>query len=274
VLTPGDQNLARLVNAAAYDERAEDRIVAGSPHLKYASLRALYQGLVDEIVAGSNERLSVLELGAGDGLATTPWFRSKARVTAVDCSEQMLARLATRARDYGAEVTTVLSDADEFIVTATQQYDAVCFVSMLHHIPDYLALLRDALKVVRPGGSFLTFQDPLRYDTMSSVHHRVDRLTYFAWRLGQGNLKRGIQTRLRRFRGVYSPEHVVDFEEYHVVRNGVDSDAIVRELTPAFANVRTITYWSSLGSPWQTAGERLGLRNAFGILASGRLAGH
>jgi hypothetical protein len=145
---------------------------------------------------------------------------------------------------------------------------------MLHHIPDYLALLRDALKVVRPGGSFLTFQDPLRYDTMSSVHHRVDRLTYFAWRLGQGNLKRGIQTRLRRFRGVYSPEHVVDFEEYHVVRNGVDSDAIVRELTPAFANVRTITYWSSLGSPWQTAGERLGLRNAFGILASGRLAGH
>lgn len=267
---PNDRNLALAINAAAYDERDESRVVAGSPHLKYASLKKLYESLVHEITADRPTSLSVLELGAGDGLGTTPWFATTARVIAVDCSEKMLARLAGRALASGSDVKTVLSDAETFIATTADRFDVVCFVSMLHHVPDYLALLRNASKIVNPGGCFLTFQDPLRYDALPLFVHQFDRMSYFAWRLGQGNLKRGIKTRLRRLRGVYSPNEGVDYEEYHVVRNGVDSEEIIRQLRVEFEDVRKVTYWSSLGSFWQASGEHLGLRNTFGVLAKGR----
>src|SRR5690606_34487847 len=57
---------------------------------------------------------SVLELGAGSGRVTIPLARAGVRVTAVDLSPAMLARLESRLREEPAEirerVTTLLGD--------------------------------------------------------------------------------------------------------------------------------------------------------------------
>ena len=116
----------------------------------------------------------------------------------------------------------------------------------------------------------LTFQDPLRYDQMPRLHHVSDRASYFAWRVFQGNLGRGLKTRWRRLRGVYSSDEVVDFDEYHVVRNGVDSAAILDLLSARFANVVSFEYWSTYSGGLQRLGERLNLKSSFGILATER----
>jgi len=101
-------------------------------------------------------------------------------------------------------------------------------------------------------------------------HHFADRAGYFSWRAGQGNVRRGLRTRWRRLRGVYSPSEVVDFDEYHVVRNRVDSAAIESLLAGSFARVAVVKYWSTYSRALQKLGERLRLVSSFGILASGR----
>ena len=271
---PGQASDAALsANVQTYDNLDELTYVNGAPHLKHRSIQALHRAMVvDAIyhVGRAPADMSVLDLGAGSGLASTQWFRRKVRLTAVDSSESMLRDLRKKASEFGSRPRTIVADASEYLRSSPEKYDVVTHVSMLHHIPDYLALLRLSAAHVRDGGCLLTFQDPLRYDTMPRVHHAVDRAAYFAWRLGQGNFKRGLKTRWRRLRGVYSTQEAVDFDEYHVVRNGVDSDAIVAELSPLFTDVKLMPYWSTYDPILQLAGDRLGLTSSFGVLASGR----
>lgn len=264
---------ALRANLTAYDSVNEKRFIAGSPHLRHAVLRRRYDSLVESVIASVPARsstLSVLEVGAGDGLASIPWLRRGVRLTAIDCSETMLELLKRRAASFKTTVRTQASDATAFFQTQQEQFDVICFISMLHHVPDYLTLLRTALPAVGLGGAMITFQDPLRYDLIPSTHHAANNLAFLAWRVTQGNISRGIKTRIRRARGVYSDEEPSDFEEYHVVRNGVDSDLIARTLEPHFMRVERGTYWSSQAPVFQWLGDRARLVSTFSIAAMGK----
>lgn len=269
----GESDLALATNVAAFDQRAEERLINGSPHLKHASLRRLHRDLIASAAAGParpTAEIAVLELGAGDGLGSIPWFEIGVRhLVAVDPSAAMLKRFTERAANYGLNVAVTSADADSFLKATRLQFDVVSFASVLHHIPDYLASLRAAIAVLRHGGSLITFQDPLRYDAMPRLHHLADRAAYLSWRTTQGEFRRGLRTLLRRLRGVYSAHEPSDYEEYHVVRNGVDSAAIVAALTPVFDRVQETRYWSTPAPLWQALGERLRISTEFGVVATG-----
>ena len=269
-----ERESALRANVATYDALNERRYIDGAPHLKHASIDRAYRSLVDDALAGVSRdptEIRVLEIGAGSGLASRPLFERRVKVTAVDSSESMLRQYAAAAAASGLAVQTIASDAIGFLSSTEMRFDVVTHVSVLHHVPDYLDLLRRSTAVVGSGGALVTFQDPLRYDRMPVRDHVIERASYFAWRLGQGNLRRGLKTRWRRLRGVYSPTEIVDFDEYHVVRNGVDSEAIMALLQPSFQRVKLVRYWSTYARLLQNAGERLGLTSSFGILASGRI---
>ncbi len=274
-MPPSDRDLAVSANVQAYTTREEWRQVSGSPHLRHASIRHRLETLIDQAIASIGfppSNLSVLEVGAGDGLASIPWFRRGVRLTAVDCSAEMLARMERRAAADHLSVRTFQSDAVEFFGRQNHEsFDVICFTSMLHHIPDYIALLKSALPSVKQRGCILTFQDPLRYDRVKLGHHLAQELAYLAWRLRQRDALTGIRARLRRRRGEYLPTEPNDFEEYHVVRNGVDSDLIVDALRPHFNLVQRSIYWSTQDSIMQRLGEWFRLESLFGVLATGRV---
>jgi len=170
--TPDPSKAALDANVAGYHTRTARQVAAGSPHLKFRPLRDLYTSLVEATIRETGRlasELSVLELGAGDGLSSLPWLERRVPLTAVDPSSAMLARLASRAA--GAPLRTVVADADSFLKNARADFDVVCFVSMLHHIADYISLLQRSLDRLRPNGSFITFQDPLRYDRLAPLTH-------------------------------------------------------------------------------------------------------
>lgn len=268
--------LALQANQATYEQLDQRRYIDGAPHLRHISIAGIYRSLVLEAIDALGRDpadVRVLDLGAGSGLASIPWLRRKAQLTAVDSSASMLDELRRRAAAYDCNPRTVVADALEFLRGTQQKFDVVTHVSMLHHIPDYEELLEASCDHVRPGGCLITFQDPLRYDRMPRIHRVAERASYFAWRLGQGNYQRGLKTRWRRLRGVYAPGEAVDFDEYHVVRNGVDSEAIAELLRGRFSDVRVLPYWSTYSPLLQAAGERAGLTSSFGILATGRLGG-
>ncbi len=272
-MSEDERGLALRANVDTYEHFDERRYVNGAPHLKHESIGKAYRSLVERSLVQIHKdpsAVDVLELGAGNGLASKPWFERKAPLTAVDSSQLMLADLGRRAAAYGIKPTLIVDDVMNYLDTTRDTFDIVTHVSMIHHVPDYLSLLARSSGRVRVGGCLITFQDPLRYDRMPRFHRFLDRVSYFAWRAGQGNLKRGVKTRWRRLRGVYSPSEVVDFDEYHVVRNGVDSEAIVKLLQQSFDSVEVIPYWSTYSRGLQSLGEWLRLKSSFGILASGR----
>jgi SAM-dependent methyltransferase len=259
-----DAEAARLANVASYATRNP---LHGSPHLNHRSVWAIYERMAKRALASVGPRPRVLDLGAGEGSASRVWLEAGARLTAVDSSAALLKLL----KEKHPDVIVAESDAIAFLEQQSQQFDIVSHVSMLHHIPDYLSLLEASSNAVAPGGCLLTFQDPLRYDRVPRSHHLVDQALYIPWRLTQGNVTRGIGNRIRRARGRYLVDNQDDQEEYHVQRNGMDSDEMVGLLRKKFASVHIEVYFSSQARVSQWIGERMRIRSKFGILATGRL---
>ena len=241
----------------------------GSPHLSHP---ALYDRLV-EVLRGVIRRLDdqglplrVLEVGAGHGGFTEPALALGCEVTAVDMSGPSIEELQRR---FGTNPKLrAIHDADGKLSDIDGDYSLLMFASVLHHIPDYIAFLKVTTRRIVTGGALLTFQDPLWY-SRNRVAHRAEQAAYFAWRLGQGSVMQGAQTRLRRMRGTFDVANPADMVEYHVVRNGVDEEAVLSFAREAFTEVEVIPYWSSQLGVAQHIGERLGLNSSFGVVAHG-----
>ena len=110
--------------------------------------------------------------------------------------------------------------------------------------------------MLRPGGTVLTFQDPLWYPRQSKLAAVLSWGSYFVWRLGQGELRRGLRTRWRRLRRIYDESEPADMVEYHVVRQGVDESALLDLFSARFTDVEMDTYFSTPMPALQSFGGR------------------
>lgn len=111
----------------------------------------------------------VLELGPGPGLTTDLLMHRAAWVTAVEVDERLAADLAERMA--GMNVAVIHADASRTGLPAGH-FSAVVCLSMLHHVPSASLqdqVLREALRVLRPGGCFLAV-DAVDSDRMRELH--------------------------------------------------------------------------------------------------------
>lgn len=248
--------------------------VAGSPHLKHATVRDAVVRVCRETVAGHlarTGRCRVLEVGAGHGTFTKVLVDLGAQVWVTEMSADSVAVLR---RDFGDEPAVRIEyDRDGTGAATGPRIDVVLFVSVLHHIPDYVAAVEATLRRLAPGGSVISFQDPLWYPRQSRLARCTDRGAYLLWRLTRGNLLMGVASTLRRVRNAYDDTNPSDTVEYHVVRKGVDERALAAVLAPHFDEVTVHRYWSTQAAWLQRLGERSSLVNTFGMTATGRRAG-
>ncbi len=259
---------AQALQESYYDEDVDYR--AGSPHLTHW---ALYERLVGTVrgaisdLRASGLSPDVLEIGAGHGGYTEPVLASGCRVTAVEASRPSLRTLIAR---YGENPGfRAVLDEDGSLDAVDGTYSLVLIVAVLHHIPDYVTFLNRVTRFLAPAGTLLTLQDPLWYPRLPRATHVANRGGYYLWRLGQGNAKQAAATLSRRVRGVHDPENPADMVEYHVVRDGVDERAVTDSLEDQFEAVTLLPYWSNQGRAVQLLGDRLGLANTFGVIATG-----
>ncbi|HUS68935.1 MAG TPA: methyltransferase domain-containing protein [Kofleriaceae bacterium] len=100
----------------------------------------------------------MLDIGTGPAdiplLVVDRW--SEARVVAVDLAPAMLALAAQRrdASPHAARLELVLGDATSLPLD-DGSFDAVFSNTILHHLPDPVPFLREAGRVLRPGGALL-----------------------------------------------------------------------------------------------------------------------
>jgi len=262
---------ATAANETFYANQGLDYLNA-APHLKHVSLRVLHDQLVADIyrISAAGSRIpAVLDLGAGEGTSSEAFLKLGAKVTAVDLSSTQLRKLQARCTGAGARLDVICDDAWA-VLKRPASFDVVVLNSFLHHVPDYLGLISEAIKCLEPGGQLFSFQDPLRYDTVARATYTFANASYFGWRIFQGDLVRGLKTRLRRLRGIHVAGSEEDDAEYHVTRNGVDQLAIVELMRSAGFDVRVVRYFSTQSSIMQRIGSLARLENTFGILAQRR----
>ncbi|MCX6048824.1 MAG: methyltransferase domain-containing protein [Chloroflexi bacterium] len=116
-----------------------------------------------ESVPPGQESFQVLNLGAGPGNSALAMGKQhpEANLIAFDLAQQMLALAVERRAASGwplARLTPVLGDA-LYLPFADASIDMVTGHSFLYLLPDYQGVLREACRVLRPGGQ-VAFLEP------------------------------------------------------------------------------------------------------------------
>lgn len=247
--------------------------VVGSPHLRHAALFGRVDRAITEAIRTIVSRkgnCDVLEIGSGHGTFADSALVAGARVTVTEMSRASVEYLQKKFANNSSVVILYDKDGDEAF-RLQRQYDVIIFISVLHHIPDYLGLVDRMIdELIRPSGAIVAYQDPLWYPRQSWTARVVSQACYFAWRITLGDWKRGLDTRVRRLRGRIDEGNVSDMVEYHVVRQGVDDQALKSMLASNFDAVRIDAYWSTQSPALQALGAGRFPPNTFGIVAVDR----
>ncbi len=100
-------------------------------------------------------RARYVDLGIGDGMLTLMLAEVAESVTAVDISNEMLDQLSLRARRKGiANIETALGDIED-LPMPSGSFDVAVMSQALHHAEDPARALREAHRVLVPGGRIL-----------------------------------------------------------------------------------------------------------------------
>lgn len=105
---------------------------------------------------GARTRGEVLEVGVGTG-RNLGFFPPLAQLTGVDVSPVMLRHARRRAASLGRAVDLQVADAER-LPFSDERFDTVVFSLALCSIPDDGRALREASRVLRPGGRLLLLE--------------------------------------------------------------------------------------------------------------------
>jgi len=263
-------NTAALANRLAYDAMREGEYMCGAPHLSHDAIRNLYEQIVHRAynIASQDGRVpTVLDLGAGDGIATIPFLSLGAYVTAVDISSRQLDQLRERCVKFGQRIDVRCGDVFD-IMKDGRKFDIVVANSFLHHVPDYMSLIEAMTSTLSEGGVIMTFQDPMLYKSCSFRDSTLTQASYFFWRIRQKEVLSGLVRRIRRGMGIFHENSIHDNAEYHVVRDGVNQVAIRELLIGKGFNCSILEYGSFMSNFWQKLGDKLEVKNTFAVLAN------
>ncbi len=172
--------------AIAHNRTAHDRIAGAydSRHpeifndVEQSRLASVLARVVPS-AAGRDGAVRVLDVGCGTGNVTRQLLSLGAQVTAADLSPKLLGEVARRLGPNSRLQLQRLNGTD-LQPLAVASFDLVVTYSVLHHVPDYAALVREMARVVRPGG--VVFIDHERTDaSWTSPEYRAFLAEAVVW---------------------------------------------------------------------------------------------
>lgn len=123
---------------------------------------------------GGGRCARVVDLGTGPGdIPVLLAARSEIpTIVGVDAAEQMLALARPKAAPFGGRLRFEQADA-KALPYPDRSFDGVFSNTILHHIPEPVAFLREAWRVFRPGGVLL-IRDLFRPESEAAAWRLVD----------------------------------------------------------------------------------------------------
>jgi 2-polyprenyl-3-methyl-5-hydroxy-6-metoxy-1,4-benzoquinol methylase len=97
-----------------------------------------------------SKRLNALDYGCGDGNLTQHLIKLGFKVTAADVTPGFLSLIE---QNFSSSLcNTTLINGTDLNKIQDNSYDLVATYSVLHHVPDYLAIIEEFCRVLKPGG--------------------------------------------------------------------------------------------------------------------------
>jgi ubiquinone/menaquinone biosynthesis C-methylase UbiE len=134
-----------------------------------AAFNAARRLSIDRLRIASGHRLLIV--GAGTGL-DLDFLPSNVHVTAIDVTPAMLKQLERRAASAGRSVTTRVMDA-RHLTFPDSSFDAVIMHLILAVMPEPERGVREAVRVLKPGGQIAIFDKFLRDQERPSLKRRL-----------------------------------------------------------------------------------------------------
>ena len=118
---------------------------------------------------------NILDLGAGTGNVTVELLKINRKVTALDLSRAMLAKLRTKVLGKHADQLTIMEQNAEFLPQwGDGIFDGVTVLLAYYDMTDPTSAFREAIRVLRPGGS-IVITEPKRAFQLEPLLEFVDR---------------------------------------------------------------------------------------------------
>jgi SAM-dependent methyltransferase len=145
-------------DAIAHNQRAHDALGAGYDRrhpeifndLEQSRLRAAVVRAVEFARGGGHPQVRALDVGCGTGNLSGHLIDAGAIVTAADLSSRFLSLVRQR---FGPALDSVQPlNGRDLQPVRDGTYALVAAYSVLHHIPDYLSMVREMARVAAPGG--------------------------------------------------------------------------------------------------------------------------
>ncbi len=137
---------------------------------------AVNRQFLDDLLAGGDVRGDLLDLGTGTALIPIELCQrvEECRIMAVDLSTEMLDLARYRLEIAGVTHRIQLEHIDgKATPFSDAMFDLVISNSIVHHIPEPKLLLREAVRVTKPGGR-LFFRDLFRPDSEDELRRLVE----------------------------------------------------------------------------------------------------
>jgi ubiquinone/menaquinone biosynthesis C-methylase UbiE len=129
------------------------------------------------------EGMQILDLGAGTGNLTLQFLKAGAMVTALDKSEDMLAVLRKKCQGFRKQLKVMQRDGSDLAGLANGSFDVVNVMLVLFAVDYPRVVLREARRVLRPGGTLL-LTEPNRSFDMTTLLAATEQELSSAGRLG------------------------------------------------------------------------------------------
>jgi SAM-dependent methyltransferase len=149
LVTPGKEEVRDFWNAdpcgTRYLEGKED--LEGHARARYALEPFIFEFANFQSARG----LRVLEIGVGMGADYLEWLKAGAKATGVDLSAASIERARHRCQQAGYQPDLRVGDAEQ-LPFPDNSFDVVYSYGVMHHSPNTRQCVREAFRVLKPGG--------------------------------------------------------------------------------------------------------------------------
>ena len=146
-MTSENFDLSELAKFEAIAEKWWDKSSKFKPLHDINPLRANF---IDERAKVSGKK--AIDVGCGGGILSEALAQKGAQVTGIDMGEAPLAVARLHLQESQLDIEYLKTTAEDIAEKRTAQYDVVCCLEMLEHVPDPASVVQSCHDLVKPGG--------------------------------------------------------------------------------------------------------------------------